>query len=250
MNALMVIAAGEATRMGSLPKALSLINGKPNLYNTVEKAYEHFDKILVFSLDKYHELYEEVTESFSEKCDIISIPSGRGCGDAVLLALDVVMKEYREYSEFPTVIWGDVYIDDGEIFEELLKKPFVYSILLPVVFEKNPYVWFKTHGPSMLAISAMFSKRDETIEAGYHDQSLFRIDGRFVYDALRKMRDVLWKNNNYMYGELQFLDVVHYFFNTSGSVQLYETKYITMGYNTHGELIDINKKINEKNKTK
>lgn len=241
-NTLLIIAAGEATRMGSFPKAISLIKGKPNLYNTVEKAYEYFDKIYVFSLDKYVSLYEEVIEPFADKCQVRWITSGKGCGDAVLMALKSIETFQLENL---VVMWGDVYIVDKKIFEELLDKPMVSSMLFPVVLEKNPYVWFKHQGNSdiILATTAMFSKREETVNQGYHDQSIFRINTNHVTDALVTMKNVLWKNDNYMNGELQFLDIVHYLFNTRGIVQMYETEYVTMSYNTHGELLDINKRL-------
>ena len=239
MNSLIIIAAGEGSRMGYLPKAISLINGKPNLYNTVEKAYQYFDSIYICSLKKYETLYTEIVENFSDKCKVVTITSGWGCGDAVLEALHVI----ANVGETPIVMWGDLYVEDGLIFKELLDKKIDdnSAMIMPVVMEPNPYVWIEKHSFSNKIRRARFSKRGETISAGHHDQSMFKIDFTCVWDALTEMKNVLWKYDTYMPdGQLEFMDILHYLFNTGVPATFYETEFKTYSYNTHDELKNIN----------
>lgn len=239
---LMIIAAGNGSRMGYLPKAISLVKGTPNLYNTVDKAYEQFDKIFIFTLEKYKGLFEEVVESFSDKCKVIDIISGYGCGDAVRTSMLSVKNELG--TSF-VMMWGDVYVSDGKIFEEILLNPSPSPLLIPTILENDPYVWFPKYEDRRVR-AAMFKKRDETIEEGYHDQSIFRLKKDEMFEVLNMMYVVNRKMNNYLHNELVFLDSVHVLFNIGKPAEIYVTNYETMGYNTHGELKNINKKLKGK----
>lgn len=229
---LIIIAAGDASRMGYSPKAAALVNNKPNLLNTVEKAESYFNRIIVFSNEKYEELYKNIVGNLAE---VLVIKSGRGCGHAVMKSIDNLPSSDREI----VMCWGDVYVNDGLIFEEILNYDMEYSpLLIPVQLEKNPYVWFKN--TEMIASCAMFSKKGEVIDEGYHDQSIFRFNSNFIGDSLHTMDMVLNRDGLYSNGEMRFLDIVHFFYNMDHSARLYETKYPTLSYNTETELSLIN----------
>ena len=235
MKALLIIAAGNATRMGNTPKAIALIDGKPNLLNTVEKARDYFDKIFVYSNDKYVSLYQKILKK-EDKAEVIVIESGKGCGHAVMMSLRTL---HNSFKNDVTMCWGDVFIKDNKIFEEVQKQDLVnYPLIIPSVIEDNPYVWFTMNENK--AECARFSKNGEIIDKGYHDQSVFRYSPMLVLGALETMNTVLNRCGEYSNGEMRFLDVVHYFHNIRYSPLIYETKYPTMGYNTETELKEIN----------
>jgi bifunctional N-acetylglucosamine-1-phosphate-uridyltransferase/glucosamine-1-phosphate-acetyltransferase GlmU-like protein len=236
---LLIIAAGNSKRMGSLPKSVSLVNGKPNLYNTVELAKKYFDTIYIFSNEETKPLFKEVIYPFKKKCDIIPIKSGKGCGDAVLTALEVLGGE--EYRGKSVVCWGDVYFETDEIFAELKDMENTDApLLIPAKYEDDPYVWFYLKEDGAKIISSNFKKRGEVSPTGHHDQSIFLIDNVKMYKTLKDIKKVLSKNDTYLHGEMIFLDSVNYLNNIEDHAMIYETKHPTKGYNTQSELDDIN----------
>jgi len=236
---LLIIAAGNSKRMGSLPKTVSLVNGKPNLYNTVEKAKPYFDNIYIFSNLENKPLFKEVIYPFRKKCDVIHIESGKGCGDAVLQALEKLGGE--NYKGKSVICWGDVYFETDDIFKEIQDNQHLNTpVLIPVRYEDDPYVWFYLKEDGISVISSNFKKRGEVSPTGHHDQSIFMIDNVGLYNALLSIKDVLYKNGTYLHGEMIFLDAVNYLNNTNNNAIIYETKYPTRGYNTQSELEDIN----------
>jgi len=235
---LLIIAAGNASRMGYLPKAASIINGKSNLTNTCEKAYDIFDKILVFSNYKNHDLYTNILEPLKEKVEVVAIRSGMGCGDAVLKAFEDLESVSPAWKYEYTICWGDTHFPDSSLLKETANlKTNDTHLIIPVVKEENPYVWFDHDGPDI--IRAMFSKRGEKRKVGYHDQSIFRVSYDIIRD-LGTMKNVYWRQDRYQYDELIFLDVCHYLYNIGHPAKLFVTKNKTMSFNTETELNEIN----------
>jgi len=250
-NILMIIAAGDSTRMGFLPKAASIINGKPNLYRTVELAYDYFDYIFIASNTKNYEFYHEIVENFNDKAIVLTIRSGRGCGHAVLKTMNVISKFDDVQDIGNTIIcWGDVYFMSGEIFKELKIKNAVTSapLLIPVVEENDPYVWFNFDNNRL--IHSMFKKRGETTVRGIHDQSIFGANFYKLKEHLTTIHNVLDKNETYLNNEMVFLDAVNYMWNIGDSAQYYITGYKTMAYNDESELREVNKLIRNFKKKK
>ncbi len=241
---LYIIAAGNSSRMGFLPKAASIVNGKINLYNTVELAYSHFTKIVVVSNEENKKFYKEIIEDFSDKCEVTTIVSGLGCGHAIKETLDKFKDTYSINYEDCIICWGDTYFQSDELFKELIKKE-VKSLLIPVVKESNPYVWFKTNSDEIR--TAMFSKKAETCDEGLHDQSIFKINIKKVRWALHEMHNVLFKNERYIDNEMIFLNICHYLWNNKTAANFYETKFKTLSFNTQNELKEINDFIKHKN---
>jgi len=235
---LLIIAAGNASRMGYLPKAASIINGKSNLTHTCEKAYDIFDKIIVFSNHKNHWLYTRILEPLKEKVEVVAIMSGMGCGDAVLKAFEYVGTVNASRQWEYTLCWGDTHFPNNQLLKEVAALSTTDSdLIVPVMQETDPYVWFDIN--KLDIIRAMFSKRGEKRKVGFHDQSIFRVSFNLVYKLLA-MKDVYWRKDRYQYDELIFLDVCHYMYNTSAPAKIYITKNSTMSFNTETELNDIN----------
>lgn len=231
---LLIVAAGSASRMGYAPKAASLVNGVPNLRNTVEKAYPHFDRIVVISNGEYHSTYSEIVKDYKEKTDVRVILSGRGCGHAVLESLKII----KDVDADVVVSWGDAYFDTEEIFSEILSIDAMDSpLLIPVVKEEDPYVWFEFK--DNLVKTARFSKFGEKTMSGYHDQSIFRLNKTTMLWALQMMHNVLEKDGKYT-GEMVFLNVCHFLYNVEMPARSYVTTHSTLAYNTESELEEVN----------
>ncbi len=240
---LLIIAAGDSSRMGYLPKAISLINGKPNLLHTIENAYEFYDQIIIASNHTNFDLYKEVIHNYidlDDKIHLIPIKSGRGCGHAILETLGFI--DTNVYDNI-SICWGDTYFSNKELFENISNIKTTTSLTIPVIYEKNPYVWFKFSDNK--AEQAMFSKRGDKISDGYHDQSIFVINNNF-YNHLLTAHNVLDKNGKYINKELIFLDIVHYLWNINEPAHLLilDDKFLTKSFNTESELNEINNYFN------
>ena len=260
---LLIIAAGNSTRMGSLPKAASLINGVPNLYNTVSKAYDIFSTIIVVSNEDNLQLYNEIISDFNDKTFVISIESGYGCGHAVMESLNSLSEKSITANGLCdsdiVICWGDAYFENSLLFEELISIPKEVmektNLLIPVIMEKDPYVDIRPMGTIevnntefITASHPCFKKRNETIlgSSGFHDQSIFRINYGIIkyldmyHKSIYRKRDIM---KRYIYGEMVFLDVINIMANYNNNACMYLTQHHTLGFNDTGELKQINEQL-------
>lgn len=260
---LMIVAAGNGTRMGSdaLPKILIEINGKANLHNTIEKA-SSCPKIgnIYIIVNKRNKtvIVESVKEIVSyyghplmDRIFEIEIESGRGDGHAVLEAYRTITKTKRikKFSESFFVMWGDAYLTSNNIFVDCVQeyeKDKTRSMFIPVVNEKDPYVTFVVD-KNMNCIGADFSKRGEKHPTGFHDQCVFLCNTKNIIDGLSTLDSAYLKNGRYVTdsGELTFLYLVHYFYNIENAAKALITDSPVLSYNTMGEVKEIEKSLLE-----
>lgn len=248
MKTLMIIAAGLGTRMGvSVPKALAEVNGKPNIEHTIEHAVPVYGtNIFVVANKKAKDAWVNWQRNTDADVELMFIDSGLGDGHAVLAAVEAVWTElnYILPAEI-TIMWGDAHVNSPHIFSELENQELgTNSGVFPVVMEQNPYVTALVD-EQMQVTHIDFSKRGEKHETGFHDQSIFRFKTGAMHAALRFMHKVLWKGGRYISegGELNFLHVVHFLYNSDHPVKIYQTKYPLMSYNTPDELMKIQIKV-------
>ena len=238
----MIIAAGDGTRMGKtpIPKALHLINNKSNLVRTYEFVEQIFDEIFVVIKNEHVELFaEECVNNKLENIYLIPIESGKGDGHAVMTALRTL--DTNTLNDDFIIMWGDCVLNGNQIILELLKVNFDDPrFIFPVKNESNPYVWFKLDDKN-LPICAKFSKKEEFSDVGLHDQSLFKHRGLELLYALNKMHSILYRDGKYITGEMNFLHLIHYFYNINQPAFLYQTKYYTESFNSIMELQEISK---------
>lgn len=252
MADLFIIAAGLGSRMGGdLPKALVPINQDiPCLTTTLQQAHGKFDNIFVVTNKlcqtpwvKYFTSLKASDPHLIKNVKNIPISSGLGDGHAVGRAL-IETKNLSDNGDI-VVMWGDVFVPNAELFDELLATPLTQSGLIPVVREDNPYVTLLTD-ERMNCMAADFSKYGESHPTGFHDQSVFRFTRWEIARALNHLDVVLWKNGRYITpgGELSLLHTFHYLYNYKYPLQVYETRYPTMSFNTPEEVKTIQMEIN------
>ena len=235
---LIIIAAGNGKRMGniSIPKVLYPVNGIPNLKRILTAAEESgifcgVQLVVKTSAEQEFIDYLEKNPSVLD-VDITPINSGFGDGHAILEAL----YQGPFVSENAIVIWGDVYIENSMLFKELASYQ-CYNIVVPVYKEESPYVTILAD-QDMNITGADFSKLGEKHFEGLHDQSVFMINKNAVFEALKVMHNVLWKNGRYISEskELNFLHVMHYLYNFDEPATCYVTEYPTKSFNTTDEV--------------
>jgi NDP-sugar pyrophosphorylase family protein len=256
---LLIIAAGNGTRMGniSIPKALININGTPNLENTLNKINGIFRRIYVVSnkknVDKFDLFvgnYIGCNPKYNSEIRVIAIDSGKGDGHAVMEAIKEIKNLKEELTEKFFILWGDAYISNNYIFEECISFDKLYDIkpmLVPVVKEDNPYVTFLTDN-DMNCISVDFSKRGEKHLSGFHDQCIFLCCKTCLENSLDVLNAAYYKNGRYITdsGEMTFLYIIHYFYNIGFPARAIVTDYPQLSYNTQEEIKIIEEIINEK----
>lgn len=258
---LLIIAAGKGSRMGGhLPKALVPITNEPCLTTTLKQAHNKFDTVYVvvnvLLIDVWNSYLDDLRKSspsIAANVKLVPIHSGLGDGHAVFSAIRAIEKtsDALILSDHIVIMWGDVFVMNSEIFDELLSKDFTGGVVgyLPAVREDTPYVTLLVD-EQMRCVSADYSKYGEKHPSGFHDQSIFIFDTSEILSALIALHNAFWKGGRYITpgGELSLLHTFHYLYNTScdSCAVVYETDYPTLSFNTTDEVVLIQQEINSK----
>lgn len=243
---LIIIAAGNGKRMGniSVPKVLYPVNGMPNLQRILNAANDAgiFDSVYVVIKESAENDFVDYFHKHPSEVDVhlTSINSGYGDGHAIMEALSQI----GATDDNAIVVWGDVYIENGMIFKELVSyEDQCFNVIVPVCKEESPYVTILAD-QDMNVIGADFSKLGEKHFEGLHDQSVFMINKNAALEALQTMHNVLWKNGRYISEskELNFLHAMHYLYNFDEPATCYITEYPTKSFNSIDEVKQIESK--------
>lgn len=242
LETLVIIAAGNSSRMGQLPKAVSLVGGVPNLYNTVRGARRYFSKIYIASNEANRNLYEEVLMDFSN-VEVHAIKSGQGCGDAIW---KVLTDKRFDLSDESILCWGDTYFPDDKIFKEMIDGKSLGSdgspLLIGCKLETEPYAWFDFDFDSPAIKAVRFRKRGEKCDdKGWHDQSIFKVKVPEMRKHLTSIRNATYRDGSYITGEMVFLDSCFYLFLVNRPAEIVTLNSQSYSYNTQEELQEINK---------
>ncbi len=256
MAILTILAAGRAKRFfqscifdqSLIPdKSLAPINGKPNLINTLEKTDQYFDKFYIVINEKYQKIFQQTLEDYQRKIELIALPStqsGIGSGAAVMAALSRI--KYQEI----ILLWGDAFVSNTLIIEELINYQSAAVLSLPLCHTKDPYVSFVLN-QNLNAIAVDFSKYGEVRQSGYQDQCVFKIK-KSLLDYLKIFHQATFKESRYITEtkEFEFLYIVHLLRNLNKPVKCFisENKDSIHSYNTVQELKAIENLMKEQNK--
>lgn len=198
----LIIAAGKQSRFEvETPKALMSSGTSTLLDINIENMQAMCDVVLVVvSTENY--------KWFSKYRKII-IESGKGCGDAVMQALQLLD---LDKNDTVFIQWGDC-LHTKEIYRDLRNAYDKHSgnCLIPCVREEKPYVQIIPEKNSKIHVS--FSKYGEPITPGYHDLSLFYGNALDLQQHLLEFaRSIQSSESTSCYkhrhgNEMQFLDV-------------------------------------------
>ncbi len=234
MNTLFIIAAGNGTRLGlDIPKALVPFHGRHFIFDTLDKVKYEYAKIYIV-INKNH-FGDWCGLKFPPNVEMLAIESGRGDGHAVREALRILPKIPYDI----TIMWGDVFLRDPEIIDELLEQDLSHG-LVPCEYVSNPYVCIKTDMKNNIT-HALFSKYGEHDILGYHDLSIFRFCGPLLYKVLNALHRSYDRGGIYMTPgkELSTLFAFHYMHNKGVPAKAYTSSYRTQSFNTMEELKEI-----------
>lgn len=122
------------------------------------------------------------------------------------------------------ILWGDTVIENTKIFEEMYNYYNQYDILIPVIYESDPYAYLNLD-KNKKVVSVLY-KKNQPVEFGYHDQCVFLCD-TFKMTCLLEQ---LIKSNDE--NEYNFLDIV----KMSKNVDFFETSHKIYSFNNIVEL--------------
>ena len=219
----LIIAAGKQSRFESdIPKALVPYKGRRLLDINVDIMKSVCDIVYVVVSNENKQLFDGFNR--------IAIDSGYGCGDAVykaLCGLDIT----GEDTIF--IQWGDA-TNDAFIFRMLKHNYTGEGVMIPCVWEDNPYVQIKPVGENHVKV--LFSKYKEPITAGWHDLSLFYGNALQIWKYLNQYSKVAFDNSAHG-NEMQFLDVFNYTDITAEVMPVVD--YKSFSFNTKEEYLKL-----------
>lgn len=250
----------------NVPKALVPITDQPCLTTTLQQVGSKFDRVfVVVNIDVMHqwEAYRAsigaTHPSLLENVFFVPIVSGLGDGHAVAcgftaasnlgdprLSVPLPGQAFAQLNDDVVIMWGDVFVQHAELFDELLAKTLDRSGIIPAVLEDNPYVALlvdELHD----CRAADFSKHGEKHATGYHDQSVFRFSKKVLRNSLSVLHAALWKDSRYITpgGELSLLHAFHHLYNSGNAACVYQTNYPTLSFNTPAEVAAIQQEISK-----
>lgn len=233
----LILAAGNQSRFqGDKPKALVEYKGECLLDHNIAELSKVCEKVYVVC-STTNEQY------FDNKYNKIVIESGYGSGDAILSALSQIKPNFRDRC---IIQWGDSISHDDIISKTFDSKDLgFYGVVIPCVYEDNPYVQFIQK--SSVSVKVLFSKFNEPVSAGYHDLSIFYCNAFQVYHNLNTYK--MWILNpevgdkKYIYpehgDEMEFLDILNQT-DITAKLKIVED-YKDLSFNTLEELEQLNK---------
>lgn len=192
-----IFSAGKEARFASdKPKALSNIGGKCLLDTNISVLNKFCDKVFV--------VVSPSNKHFFDKYETIVIDSGKGCGDAVMKAMQSL--DFEE-NDMCFISWGDCIVQEDVIEHTLMGYKKGVDIVVPCAFEENPYVSLvQSHG----YISAKFKKYGEVCKYGYHDFGTFYGVCSIILEYLETFSEKIKDGDRYKHkhgDEMQFLDI-------------------------------------------
>lgn len=226
-----IIAAGNQTRFKSdVPKACAVVdpvNGTTALDINLFNLSKYCDQVyVVCSID--NEIY------FSAIKDRIVIESGKGCGDAVLKALEAVDISDQDMC---FIQWGDAIASDN-VYSQLIQQT-TRNDIISIACEGSTHPYTQIVPTTNLHIKVAYSKYGENVTAGFHDLSVFYGNALYILTELQLFKNKIYsaEENCYIHphgNEMQFLDI----FNdveAQGSI-VYIEDAVSFSFNTMEEL--------------
>lgn len=204
---LIIVAAGNSSRMGGKPKALADFDGAPVITNTINNAQSYFNQIVVVSNEQNYDSFQETVKRIGlTNISVIQIKSGFGDADAVLKAVLCVKSQIG--GDFDaTFCWGDAIFTSSQIFDIMLQQDvettFMRSLIVGCSIDTDPYAYFDVYTENgdfekMLIKQSYFQKLNGHISIGVHDQCIFRAYTAFLIEALRSYQLALgYDGENY-----------------------------------------------------
>ena len=206
-NILLFLCSGTSSRFNGKTKALAKISGSETVIEFNLKNVSEFDQVYIVANDSNYSEFEKLN---LENVKLIKIKTGNGDADSLLNAL----KELQKLEDFENTslsfCWGDTLFLNDTIFKKLVKEN-SEDLLVPCSLDKNPYAYFDFITDSgnidHSKILKSHFKTEKSVEIGLHDQSIFKINLKTLFNLLNKFKEYHFKKYN---SELKFLKFIDF----------------------------------------
>jgi hypothetical protein len=168
---MIIVAGGTNNRMNNIPKLLMDIQGQTLLDYITNVSQKYINNIYIFTNNLYYDLYDK------DKYNVI-LCKGQ-CSDIPNGNLETIYYGLQQIkakcSNQVILMWSDC-IPNQNIVSELsfIQSPF----FIPCCYEADPYAYLVLKDDT---ISRIAFKRDEPINYGLHDMSIFSVDTSLTY---------------------------------------------------------------------
>ena len=215
-NILLFLCSGTSSRFNGKTKALAKISGSETVIEFNLKNASEFDQVYIVANETNYSEFEKIN---LKNVKLIKIKTGNGDADSLLNAL----KELQKLEDFEntslTFCWGDTVFLNDTIFKKLVKEN-SEDLLVPCSLDKNPYAYFDFNTDSGnidgSKILKSHFKTEKSIEIGLHDQSIFKVNLKMLFNLLNRFKEYHFKNSN---SELKFLKFID-FLNTENCLNV------------------------------
>lgn len=218
-NILLFLCSGTSSRFNGKTKALAKISGSETVIEFNLKKVSEFDQVYIVTNETNYSEFEKLN---LENVKLIKIKTGNGDADSLLNAL----KELQKIEDFEntslTFCWGDTVFLNDTIFKKLsaLTEENSEDLLVPCSLDKNPYAYFEfiTDSGNIDGSKILKShfKTEKSVEIGLHDQSIFKVNLKTLFNLLNRFKEYHFKNSN---SELKFLKFID-FLNTENCLDV------------------------------
>lgn len=236
-NILLFLCSGTSSRFNGKTKALAKISGTTVIEFNLKNVSE-FDQVYIVTNETNYSEFEKLN---LDNVKLIKIKTGNGDADSLLNALKELQKTEDFENTSLTFCWGDTVFLNDIIFKKLIKEN-SEDLLVPCSLDKNPYAYFDfiTDSGNIDGSKILKShfKTEKSVEMGLHDQSIFKVNLKTLFNLLNRFKEYHFKNSN---SELKFLKFID-FLNTKNCL---DTKCIlinsgnSVSFNTQLELDNI-----------
>ena len=215
-NILLFLCSGTSSRFNGKTKALAKISGSETVLQFNLKNASEFDQVYIVANETNYSEFEKLN---LKDVKLIKIKTGNGDADSLLNAL----KELQKLEDFEntalTFCWGDTLFLNNTIFKKVLKEN-SDNLLVPCSLDKNPYAYFDfiTDSGNIDGSKILKShfKTEKSVEIGLHDQSIFKVNLKTLFNLLNRFKEYHFKNSN---SELKFLKFID-FLNTENCLNV------------------------------
>ena len=215
-NILLFLCSGTSSRFNGKTKALAKISGSETVIEFNLKKVSEFDQVYIVTNETNYSEFEKLN---LENVKLIKIKTGNGDADSLLNAL----KELQKIEDFEntslTFCWGDTVFLNDTVFKKLVKKT-SEDLSVPCSLDKNPYAYFDfiTDSGNIDGSKILKShfKTEKSVEIGLHDQSIFKVNLKTLFNLLNRFKEYHFKNSN---SELKFLKFID-FLNTENCLDV------------------------------
>ena len=218
-NILLFLCSGTSSRFNGKTKALAKISGSETIIEFNLKKVSEFDQVYIVANETNYSEFEKLN---LENVKLIKIKTGNGDADSLLNALKELQK-VQKIEDFEntalTFCWGDTLFLNDTIFKKLVKKT-SKDLSVPCSLDKNPYAYFDfiTDSGNIDGSKILKShfKTEKSVEIGLHDQSIFKVNLKTLFNLLNRFKEYHFKNSN---SELKFLKFIN-FLNTENGLNV------------------------------